>query len=41
MRDGKKLVTTVTTIFKTFIPQGKSRNQNEQSMWNKGLNFAV
>ena len=41
MSDGKKLVTTVTTIFKTFIPQGKWRNQREKTLWNKGLNFAV
>ena len=31
MRDGKKLVTTVTTIFKTCIPQVKWRNQREKN----------
>ena len=41
MRDGKILVTTVTAIFKTFIPQEKSINQVEKTLWNKGLNFTV
>ena len=39
--DGKYLVTTVTTIFKTFIPQEKQRNQREKALWNKGLIFTV
>ena len=41
MCNGKYLVTTVTAKFKTFIPQGKWRNQSEKTLWNKGLNFAV
>ena len=41
MRDTKKMVTTVTAMFKTLIPQGKSINQREKTLWNKGLNFAV
>ena len=35
------LVTTVTAIFKTLIPYGKSRNQLQKALWNKGLIFAV
>ena len=41
MRNGKKMVTNLTAKFKTFIPQGKLRNQNEKALWNKGLKLAV
>lgn len=40
MRDGRNLVTNFTTKFKTLIPQGKSINQTEKTLWNKELNFA-
>ena len=36
----KKLVTNFTTKFKTLIPQGKSINQTEKTLWNKEFNFA-
>jgi hypothetical protein len=32
VRDGTNLVTTVTAIFKTIIPQGKSKNQREKAL---------
>ena len=35
------MVATVTAIFKTLIPQGKSRSQREKTLKNKGLTFAV
>ena len=35
------MVTTVTVIFKTFIPQGKSNNWPAKALWNKGLIFIV
>ena len=41
VRDGNNLVTTVTAILKTLIPQGKSINQPPKTLWNKGFNFAV
>ena len=37
MRDGNKLVTTVTEEFKTFIPKGKSINQSEKTFGIKTL----
>ena len=41
VRDGTNLVTTVTAIFKTLIPQRKSITRLEKALWNKGLIFAV
>ena len=38
--DGKN-ITTVTTRFKTLIPEGKSTNQPQNKVWNKGLNVVV
>ena len=41
MRDGNKLVSTVTAIFETFFPTGKSINHMGNIIWNKGFNVAV
>ena len=35
------MVTAVTAILKTLIPQEKTINRPEKTLWNEGLNFAA